>query len=442
MAALKGSKTEGNLKAAFAGESQANRRYLYFAAKADVEGYNDVAAVFRSTAEGETGHATATWEYLEVCGDPATGLPIGGTSDNLKASIAGETHEYNRHVPGHGEDRPRRRLRRDRRLVPRPCQGRAQPRQQVPEDPGQPEQQLIGAGSGGFCAGPSPRRNGENSMSSVIGRVKGGLPQAPPAIRWTGRTRSSTTRRKTPSRNWAGAQHLPRLPPLREPVRRLPRLFDLIDETRRRTGGRAQAEVLGGGGPVLPLRHVLHDQVSYVPPHEWNLISPTSCCAPRRQHKGRLAARCAMRCSLPPTGTACSRASGGDPAINAVNKTKPAWRCWRRPWAPKRRPGCPGVRGEEVPFRRPAEQRGPGPSPASAPASGGLSTKLHQLQRAGHRSRPRGHPRAQRHPLPWHEEGGLLACPSSSRGPGGVAKLKEEINIPTWPGWPGKGMPS
>ena len=46
--ALKDSKTEQNLKDAFAGESQANRRYLYFAAKADVEGYNDVAAVFRS----------------------------------------------------------------------------------------------------------------------------------------------------------------------------------------------------------------------------------------------------------------------------------------------------------------------------------------------------------------------------------------------------------
>ena len=54
---LKGSKTEKNLKDAFAGESQANRRYLYFAAKADVEGFNDVSAVFRSTAEGETGHA-------------------------------------------------------------------------------------------------------------------------------------------------------------------------------------------------------------------------------------------------------------------------------------------------------------------------------------------------------------------------------------------------
>src|SRR3989449_3239685 len=76
---LKGSKTHGNLKAAFAGESQANRRYLYFAAKADVEGQNDVAVVFRSTAEGETGHAHGHLEYLEQCGDPATDLPFGGT---------------------------------------------------------------------------------------------------------------------------------------------------------------------------------------------------------------------------------------------------------------------------------------------------------------------------------------------------------------------------
>ncbi|NDE01791.1 MAG: rubrerythrin [Gammaproteobacteria bacterium] len=91
---LKGSKTEQNLKDAFAGESQANRRYLYFAAKADVEGFNDVSAVFRSTAEGETGHAHGHLEYLEASGDPATGLPIGDTKLNLKASIAGETHEY------------------------------------------------------------------------------------------------------------------------------------------------------------------------------------------------------------------------------------------------------------------------------------------------------------------------------------------------------------
>ena len=97
---LKGSKTEENLKEAFAGESQANRRYLYFAQKADVEGFNDVAAVFRSTAEGETGHAHGHLEYLEACGDPATGEPFGDTIANLKSAIAGETHEYTDMYPG------------------------------------------------------------------------------------------------------------------------------------------------------------------------------------------------------------------------------------------------------------------------------------------------------------------------------------------------------
>ncbi|MGH8427369.1 MAG: rubrerythrin family protein [Gammaproteobacteria bacterium] len=97
---LKGSKTHENLKAAFAGESQANRRYLYFASKADVEGYNDVSAVFRSTAEGETGHAHGHLEYLEPVGDPVTGEPIGGTDKNLKSAIAGETYEYTDMYPG------------------------------------------------------------------------------------------------------------------------------------------------------------------------------------------------------------------------------------------------------------------------------------------------------------------------------------------------------
>ena len=97
---LAGSKTEESLKAAFAGESQANRRYLYFASKADVEGYNDVAAVFRSTAEGETGHAHGHLEYLGETGDPATGLPFGSTKANLESAIAGETHEYTDMYPG------------------------------------------------------------------------------------------------------------------------------------------------------------------------------------------------------------------------------------------------------------------------------------------------------------------------------------------------------
>ncbi|MCM2355135.1 MAG: rubrerythrin family protein [Arenimonas sp.] len=97
---LKGSRTEANLKAAFSSEAQANRRYLYFAQKADVEGLADIAAVFRSTAEGETGHALGHLEYLEACGDPATGLPIGDTASNLRSAIAGETHEYADLYPG------------------------------------------------------------------------------------------------------------------------------------------------------------------------------------------------------------------------------------------------------------------------------------------------------------------------------------------------------
>ena len=97
---LKGSKTEQNLKDAFAGESQANRRYLYFASKADVEGYNDVAAVFRSTAEGETGHAFGHLDFLTAVGDPATGVPFGKTELNLKSAVEGETYEYTQMYPG------------------------------------------------------------------------------------------------------------------------------------------------------------------------------------------------------------------------------------------------------------------------------------------------------------------------------------------------------
>src|ERR1043165_6525253 len=97
---LASSKTIENLKAAFAGESQANRRYLYFAQKADVEGYKDDSAGFRSPAEGETGDAQGHLEFLEEVGDPATGQPIGSTQQNLKAAIAGETHEYTDMYPG------------------------------------------------------------------------------------------------------------------------------------------------------------------------------------------------------------------------------------------------------------------------------------------------------------------------------------------------------
>ncbi len=97
---LNGTKTFDNLKEAFAGESMANRRYLYFAKLADVEGQPDVAGLFRDTAEGETGHAHGHLDYLKKVGDPATGLPIGDTKLNLKAAIHGETHEYTDMYPG------------------------------------------------------------------------------------------------------------------------------------------------------------------------------------------------------------------------------------------------------------------------------------------------------------------------------------------------------
>src|SRR4030088_2383006 len=100
MADLNGTKTHENLKEAFAGESQANRRYLYFAQKADVEGYPDVSALFRSVAEGETGHAFGHFDFLAEVGDPVTGVAVGASEDNLKSAVAGETYEYTEMCPG------------------------------------------------------------------------------------------------------------------------------------------------------------------------------------------------------------------------------------------------------------------------------------------------------------------------------------------------------
>ena len=97
---LKGTKTHDNLKNAFAGESQANRRYLYFARRADIEGYPDVGGLFRDTSEAETGHAFGHLDFLKEVGDPATGLAIGSTEENLKAAVEGETYEFTEMYPG------------------------------------------------------------------------------------------------------------------------------------------------------------------------------------------------------------------------------------------------------------------------------------------------------------------------------------------------------
>lgn len=97
---LEGTKTHANLKAAFAGESQANRRYLYFARRADIEGYTEIGGLFRDTSEAETGHAFGHMDFLKDVGDPATGYPIGDTAKNLTAAVAGETYEYTEMYPG------------------------------------------------------------------------------------------------------------------------------------------------------------------------------------------------------------------------------------------------------------------------------------------------------------------------------------------------------
>lgn len=97
---LKGTQSEQNLKNAFAGESQANRRYLYFARVADIEGYPEVGGLFRDTSEAETGHAFGHMDFLKECGDPCTGIAFGSTEKNLKSAIEGETYEYTEMYPG------------------------------------------------------------------------------------------------------------------------------------------------------------------------------------------------------------------------------------------------------------------------------------------------------------------------------------------------------
>ncbi len=97
---LNATKTHDNLKNAFAGESQANRRYLYFARRADIEGYPDIGGLFRDTSEAETGHAFGHLDFLKEVGDPVTNVPIGDTQKNLKSAVEGETYEYTEMYPG------------------------------------------------------------------------------------------------------------------------------------------------------------------------------------------------------------------------------------------------------------------------------------------------------------------------------------------------------
>jgi rubrerythrin len=84
-------KTDDNLKEAFAGESQANRRYLFFADKADEEGYKRIAKLFRAAADAETVHARNHFRVLDG---------VKSTADNLAAAVAGEHYEFTAMYPG------------------------------------------------------------------------------------------------------------------------------------------------------------------------------------------------------------------------------------------------------------------------------------------------------------------------------------------------------
>jgi rubrerythrin len=97
---LKGTRSHQNLKEAFAGESQANRRYLYFARVADIEGFPDIAGLFKDTADAETGHAFGHLDFLKEVGDPVTGVPFGKSEANLRSAVEGETYEYTQMYPG------------------------------------------------------------------------------------------------------------------------------------------------------------------------------------------------------------------------------------------------------------------------------------------------------------------------------------------------------
>lgn len=99
MTSLRGTRTEANLRAAFAGDAQADRRFTYMARRADIEGRIEAARVFRDLAEGERGHALGHLELLEEVGDPLTGMAVGDTASNLRSALAAETHEQSELYP-------------------------------------------------------------------------------------------------------------------------------------------------------------------------------------------------------------------------------------------------------------------------------------------------------------------------------------------------------
>eukprot|EP00287_Rhodomonas_sp_CCMP768_P008442 CAMPEP_0196726330 /NCGR_PEP_ID=MMETSP1091-20130531/7631_1 /TAXON_ID=302021 /ORGANISM="Rhodomonas sp., Strain CCMP768" /LENGTH=139 /DNA_ID=CAMNT_0042068749 /DNA_START=144 /DNA_END=566 /DNA_ORIENTATION=- len=98
---MEGSKTLQNLKDAFAGEAMAATRYEFYAQRADIEGYADLATLFRSLAEGEKNQAMGHLEFLQhEVGDPVTNQPIGNSHENVASAIVGEEHDSTNMYPG------------------------------------------------------------------------------------------------------------------------------------------------------------------------------------------------------------------------------------------------------------------------------------------------------------------------------------------------------
>jgi len=99
MTELGKSKTIENLRAAFAGESQANRRYTYFSRRADEEGYPEISTLFRSVSEGETAHALRHFDFMKNVGDPVTKVPVPDVKGMLTSAVEGETYESTNMYP-------------------------------------------------------------------------------------------------------------------------------------------------------------------------------------------------------------------------------------------------------------------------------------------------------------------------------------------------------
>jgi len=100
---MRGTKSLENLKEAFARGAQMNRRYLYYARKADIEGHVEVGGMFRDVAEAETAHAFGHLDFLGNIDDPATGEPMGETMLNLRSAIASETRDCAEVYPGYAQ---------------------------------------------------------------------------------------------------------------------------------------------------------------------------------------------------------------------------------------------------------------------------------------------------------------------------------------------------